>query len=344
MALEALPIPPHFDPRTVGAVWRVPYQQRAADARAWARRFDLAPAAADQPRTALLLVDVQNTFCIPEFELFVGGPSGTGAVDDNRRICEFIYRHLHRITAILPTMDTHQTVQIFHTVFLVDEQGAHPAPFTVVRQADIDAGRWRFNPAVAPSLGIDAAAGQALLEHYTRQLASQGKYDLTIWPFHAMLGGIGHAMVSAVEEAVFFHGIARSTQAAFQLKGNRPLTEYYSALAPEVTRGPGGETLAQPNDDLIRQLLDFDHVLVAGQAKSHCVAWTVADLLAAAGRLDPSLAQKICLLDDASSPVVIPGVVDYSTAAEAAYQKFADAGVRRFHTTDPPARWPGSWR
>ena len=33
-----------------------------------------------------------------------------------------------------------------------------------------------------------------------------GKYELTVWPFHALLGGIGHALVSAVEEAIFFHG------------------------------------------------------------------------------------------------------------------------------------------
>ena len=38
--------------------------------------------------------DVQNTFCLPDFELFVSGRSGTGAVDDNRRLCEFIYRHI----------------------------------------------------------------------------------------------------------------------------------------------------------------------------------------------------------------------------------------------------------
>ena len=68
----------------------------------------------DKLKISLLLVDVQNTFCIPEFELYVGGTSGTGAVDDNRRLCEFIYRNLNMITEICPTMDTHQAVQIFH--------------------------------------------------------------------------------------------------------------------------------------------------------------------------------------------------------------------------------------
>ena len=59
------------------------------------------------------------------------------------------------------------------------------------------------------------------LAHYTRALAEGGKYQLTIWPYHALLGGIGHALVSAVEEAFFFHGAARETQPSFQVKGER---------------------------------------------------------------------------------------------------------------------------
>ena len=72
------------------------------------------------------------------------------------------------------------------------------------------------------------------LRSYVETLAAGGKYDLTIWPFHALLGGIGHALVSAVEEAVFFHAIARHSQTRFELKGRNPLTEHYSALGPEV--------------------------------------------------------------------------------------------------------------
>ena len=70
-----------------------------------------------------------------------------------------------------------------------------------------------------------------------------GKYKLTIWPYHAMLGGIGHALVPAVEEAIFFHSVARRSQPDFQQKGHSPLTEHYSVLGPEVTRGPDDELL-----------------------------------------------------------------------------------------------------
>ena len=38
--------------------------------------------------------------------------------------------------------------------------------------------------------------------HYVEKLTADGKYPLIIWPYHAMLGGIGHALVANVEEAV----------------------------------------------------------------------------------------------------------------------------------------------
>ena len=140
MKLTERPIPPHFRPESVGGVWRVPYQERAADAEAWARRHGIGPAADDRFRVCLLPVDVQNTFCIPGFELYVGGRSGTGAVDDNRRLCEFIYRNLGTLTEICPTLDTHQAVQIFHSIFLVNDRGEHPAPFTMVTVEDVAGG------------------------------------------------------------------------------------------------------------------------------------------------------------------------------------------------------------
>jgi nicotinamidase-related amidase len=325
-------LPPHFDPRRVGEVWRVNYEARAREAAA----LGLRPAADDSYRVALLAVDVQNTFCVPGFELFVGGRSGTGAVDDNRRLCEFIYRNLETITQFLPSLDTHRAMQVFHALWLVDENGGHPEPYTLVSYEDVESGRWRANPAVADALGLDRDYMQRHLVHYTRTLAAGGKYDLTIWPYHAMLGGIGHALVSAVEEAIFFHGVARHSQPAFQVKGDKTLTEHYSMLGPEVLEGPDGESLGEKNTQLIESLLDFDAVIVAGQAKSHCVAWTIDDLLEGERRL----AERTYLLEDCTSPVVVPGVVDYTDEADAAFERFAAAGMQIVRSTDPIERWP----
>lgn len=341
MAPNELPIPSHFSPQSVGEVWRVPYQERAEDAEEWAKRHKLQPAARDTLKISLLLVDVQNTFCIPDFELYVGGTSGTGAVDDNRRLCEFIYRNLNIITEICPTMDTHQAMQIFHGIFLTNDTGEHPSPFTLISEDDIEKGVWKFNPQLAAGLQIDEAYGQDYLRHYARQLKDGGKYDLTIWPYHAMLGGIGHALVSAVEEAVFFHSIARLSQPEFQEKGGNPFTENYSVLSPEVLVGPAGEGIAEKNVGFIQKLLNFDAVIIAGQAKSHCVAWTIDDLLNEIFITDKKLGEKVYLLEDCTSPVVIPDVIDYTEQAEEAFQKFADAGMHIVHSTDPIVSWPG---
>jgi nicotinamidase-related amidase len=290
-----LPVPAHFAPEAVGEVWRVPYEERAREAEAWAREHGLRPAAEDASRICLVAVDVQNTFCAPGFELFVGGRSGTGAVDDNRRLCEFIYRNLDVITQVVPTLDTHQAMQVFHAVWLVDGEGRHPEPHTLISANDVANGRWHVDAAAAEALGLDPDYAERLLAHYTSSLAGTGRYDLTIWPYHAMLGGIGHALVSSVEEAIFFHTIARRSQPDFQQKGRLPLTEHYSVLGPEVTRGPDGELLGE----------------------------------------------KVYLLEDCTSPVVVPGVVDYTYEADAAVERFAGAGMHVVRSTDPIETWPG---
>lgn len=336
-----LPLPPHYDPTAVGRAWRVPYQQRAADAALWVQQHALRPAANDRTRIALLLIDVQNTFCLPEYELYVGGRSGTGAVDDNRRLCEFIYRNLDRITQVIATLDTHQAAQIFHPQFWVNAAGEHPAAHTQITAAQVEAGVWRFNPALAESLGVSAEYAQAHLRHYTQTLEKSGRYALTVWPYHAMLGGLGHALVSAVEEAIFFHSLARASQPDLRLKGYEPLTEHYSALGPEVLTGPDGRALGQRNLELSRKLLSFDAVIVAGQAKSHCVAWTVQHLLDDIRAQDPALARKVYLLEDCTSPVVVPGVVDFTEPADAAYHRFAEAGMHLVRSTQPLEAWPG---
>ena len=80
-------------------------------------------------------------------------------------------------------------------------------------------------------------------------------------------------------------------------------------------------------------MLNFQGVIIAGQAKSHCVAWTVNDLLTEIQQQDPKLAKKVYLLEDCSSPVVVPGVVDYTEQANTAYQKFAEAGMNLIQST-----------
>ena len=125
------------------------------------------------------------------------------------------------------------------------------------------------------------------------------------------------------------------------MKGEHRLTEHYSMLGPEVTEGPDGELLEGKNRALIEQLLGFDVVVVAGQAKSHCLAWTIDDLLEEDDVQERRLAERTYLLEDCTSPVVVPGLVDYTDEADAAFERYRAAGMHVVRSTDPIASWPG---
>lgn len=355
-SVQQLPIPPHFNPNTIESVRKVDYEQIKLAARDWRKQHNIKLAARDNRTVTLLIVDAQNTFCIPGYELYVGGRSGKGAIDDNRRLCQFIYRNLGVITSIAPTMDTHLATQIFHEIFFINADGNHPIPFVdEVSSKTLKNGTWKVNPEIAWSLSEDKspaavasyyAALQGYAIYYCETLEGQGKFALTIWPYHAMLMGIGHAVVAAVDEACFFHNIARASQTKVQIKGGNPLTENYSILRPELLVGPKGMSIgAQKNVAFINTLLRSDRVIIAGQAKSHCVAWTIADLLSEIKAQDPALAEKVYLMEDCTSAVTVPNpkggfYADYTDEADKAFARFAQDGMHIVKSTDPVDAWP----
>jgi nicotinamidase-related amidase len=211
----------------------------------------------------------------------------------------------------------------------------------VISVEDVQTRRFRPNAALAKSLGLEHEFDiDAYALHYVKTLSDVAKYPLIVWPYHAMVGGIGHALVSAIEEAVFFHGIARETRSRFEIKGSHPLTEHYSVLRPEVLQDHRGQPIGERNAKLISALLEFDALVIAGQAKSHCVAWTVGDLLAEIQKRDAALARRVYLLEDCTSPVVVPGVVDFSDSADALFARFAEAGMQLVKSSEPMESWP----
>src|SRR5262247_926477 len=128
-----LPIPDFFDPkRAADWAYRPDAATLAAKATPWRAQHRIKPSAADERRVHLLLIDVQKDFCFPEGTLYVAGRSGTGAIDDSRRIAELIYRNLGTITDITTTLDTHLAYQIFFPSFWLDRADAPPSAHRVV--------------------------------------------------------------------------------------------------------------------------------------------------------------------------------------------------------------------
>jgi nicotinamidase-related amidase len=347
MTPATLPLPPCFDgARAADYHYRPDAAVLARDAADWRVRHKLRPAAADETRVHLLLIDVQKDFCFPEGTLYVAGRSGRGAIDDSRRIAELVYRNLGAFTEITTTMDTHLAYQIFFPSFWLDRDDAPLTAHRVITADQIAGGLVRPNPAIAKWLcggNYTWLCKQVL--HYARELERAGKYQLYLWPPHCLLGSDGHALAGVVHEARLFHSFARTAQSAVEVKGGNPLTENYSVLRPEVLSRFDGTALAQRNTQFLHTLLAADAVVIAGQAASHCVKSTIDDLLGEIAAQDPALAKKVYLVTDCMSAVTVPDgkggfVADFTAQAEAALQKFADAGMHLVRSTDPIASWP----
>ena len=346
MNTTELPLPSFHDPKNAERFAYAPDEQAVFNAASAHRKAHaIRPAASDALNVHLLLIDVQKDFCFPQGSLFVGGRSGRGAMDDNRRIAELVYKNLATISQITTTMDTHFAYQIFFPSFWVDREGEPLTAHREITSQQIDAGEVRPNPAVAKWLcGGNYPWLMQQVRHYTAELEKAGKYKLYLWPPHCLLGGAGHALAGVVHEARLFHSFARGSQSHVEVKGGHPLTENYSVMQPEVLTRHDGRPLAQKNTSFLRTLLTADAVLIAGQAASHCVKSSIDDLLAEVVATDPLLAKKIYVLTDCMSAVTVPDgkggfVADFTEAADAALKRFADAGMNLVKSTDPMSGW-----
>jgi nicotinamidase-related amidase len=343
-----LPMPPFFDPANASRFDYRPDAQKLFDtAQDWKEAWKIKPAAGDKADIHLLLIDVQKDFCFPEGSLYVGGRSGKGAIDDTRRLAEFIHHNLGQLTNITATFDTHFAYQIFFPSFWVDQDGEHVRPHREITVAQLDAGEVRPDPAIAKWLcNGNYAWLMQQARHYCAELEKAGKYKLYLWPPHCLLGSDGHALAGLIQEARLFHSYVRGAQSWAEVKGGNPLTENYSVMRPEVLTRHDGLPLAQRNAQFLKTLLTADAVLIAGQAASHCVKSSIDDLLEEIVAQDRALAKKVYLLTDCMSSVAVPDGkggfhADFTPQAEAALEKFADAGMNLVKSTDALASFPG---
>lgn len=355
-------LPTFYDPSNAAVFSYTPDRMAIfEEAVRFRREFDIPPAANDTRRIDLLLIDVQRDFCHPEGTLYVGGRSGRGAIEDNRRIAEFIYRNLRGITNIRCTLDSHYDFQIFFPWFWVDSNGEPLAPHTLIQLDERNAKQLvntdpvgnvlkknvMPNPAMTPWLtdkGYDWLVKQCVF--YNEQLAAGERYTLYLWPAHCIVGSPGHTISGVVHEARAMHSLARVSQSWTEIKGDNYLTENYSVLRPEVLSTWDGDILAERNFRFYKTLVEADVLIIAGQAASHCVKSTIRDLTEEILNDDPALAQKVYILTDCMSSVVVRDdkgeiVADFTAEAEKTLDEAKSTGMHLVRSTDPIESWPG---
>ena len=243
-------------------------------------------------KNILFIIDPQNDF-------HPGGSLGVpGAHEDSTRIASFITTNLQNIDEIYVSLDSHHRIHIAHGVFWKDQHGAHPPPFTLIRNVDVENGTW---------VPVDSS----LLEHaknYTKSLEEKGRFVVCIWPEHCLIGTPGHAVVSVLNDALQEWVKHNMKPITYIHKGTNCHTEMYSAIAAEVPikEDPTTDT----NQHLIAQLHTADRLLICGEAKSHCVNYTMRDI-ASHWKKDLS---ALILLSDCTSAV--PGFEEAATSFE----------------------------
>jgi len=289
-------------------------------------------------RIDLLIIDPQNDFCSPDAKAKKGTPQenngvyeGTlyvpGAEKDMERVANLIKRFGQKIKKIHVTLDCHHYYDIAHPGFWRNSNGKNPDPFTIISSKDIVEGVWIPVFLSLPHLGIDNTV--EYVKSYTKQLEDSGRYSLCIWHPHCLIGSEGNTVFPLLFKSLIEWEKNQKNNINYVSKGSAITTEHYSGVKAEVPDGKDPST--QLNIRFIEMLKQSDKILVAGEALSHCLKSTIEDIVKEFK--DPSLIEKIILLEDATSSVISP-FVDFPAISQNFVEDMKAKGMKVLKTTD----------
>jgi nicotinamidase/pyrazinamidase len=260
-------------------------------------------------KTALLVIDAQNDFMdIPNAALPV-----TGAVKDIENISNFIQKT--NPDTIFASQDSHYSLDIAHAAWWNDAKGNRVNPFTMIFADDIKNGK--YIPRVDPKRSLS----------YVEALEANGEFNHFIWPDHCLMGTEGHAFHPTFFNALQAWMVKNKKWVNFVVKGVNPFTEHFGIFKANVPLPEDPNT--QVNQGIFQTLNDHDIVYLTGEARSHCVANSLKQLLSIA----PQLASKLVILEDCMSDVVgLPS--DFYVAVQAIYDDAKSKGVQIIKSTD----------
>lgn len=257
-------------------------------------------------KTTLLIIDAQFDFCAPQGTLYV-----PGAEQDMERLIALIGRAIDRISHIVATLDTHQVLDIAHPGFWQNEAGLNPPPFTTISWEEVEKGTWQ------PRFEVP------YVRNYVRQLEEQGEFQHFIWPEHCLVGTRGAALVDSLSVALrdWSHRSRRNYQTV--VKGEHPLAEHFGMFRAQIPVPGSPDT--ELNQPLLDELAKNDEIWMAGEARSHCVATSLRQMM----RYSPALLPRVVVLTDCISDVTGLGHL-----ADPIYAEAQTMGVRFTTSTE----------
>lgn len=252
--------------------------------------------------TALIAIDVQNDFMdIPSAALGV-----TGATKDAENISKFVERV--NPNTIFASLDSHYGLDISHGCWFYDSNGNFVAPFTRILSDDIRNGK--YTPRVDPVATLA----------YTDALEANGEFQHFTWPEHCLIGSEGHALYPVFFDALNQWMKKNLRWVNFINKGVHPFTEHFGIFRANV---PNNDPNTQVNQGVFQTLNNHDLIYLVGEARTHCVANSLRQML----QIAPQLATKIVVLEDCMSNV--PGLPsDFYDYVDSIYADAKNQGVK----------------
>mmetsp|Transcript_17760 Transcript_17760/g.33459 ORF Transcript_17760/g.33459 Transcript_17760/m.33459 type:complete len:298 (-) Transcript_17760:104-997(-) len=271
-------------------------------------------------RTTLLIIDAQNDF----------HPGGSLAIptanNDAARIAGLLKDHADKVDRVCATLDSHQKLHIGNPCFWIETAtGKNPTPFTIISAQDLRDGKYTPHPGLRLPANLSEALDPQIFQgrekvlkedgmtldlpkycvEYAERLEAKGRFQICVWPEHCLIGTEGHALVDPIQESISYWSNLTGGSVDWIWKGQNLLTEMYSALEADV---PVSEETALNTHVLESLLQGCDQLVVCGQAMSHCVNYTLRDIVAHWPK--DRLSQIVLLTDGASA---VPG---FESAAE----------------------------
>ncbi len=241
---------------------------------------------------AVLLIDDQNDFCSTKGSLYV-----PGAEKDNERLGKWIKNNGDHIDHISFTLDTHAVNDISHPTLWRDKHGNMPKPFTAILHHMILSGEYTPVAFVREITEYVRRLEEIAAEEVKQGIPFPIPVHL-IWPIHCVAGSEGAALDPVISEALAHWSTLNPYNIPLPtVKGDYPLSEHFGAFEAQVPDINYPETTM--NQGLVKTLEEYDKVIFAGQAKSHCVATTLKQAIFKA----PTLASKFIILEDCMSSV-----------------------------------------
>lgn len=228
-------------------------------------------------KTAILGIDIQNDFTLPEGALYV-----QGSEKDSIRTAAFIDMYRSTISYIALTLDSHKSIHIGTQHYWRDKEGYPPALFSVVTAKEVAEGKW------IPQYNVKDALP------YLKELESKGEVN-SIWPAHCIYGSSGWAINAMVMRSIYTWGLKINRSYELFYKGMQESVEQYSIFSS--IEGFETEHETKTRDKLLNKLREFDRIILLGQAADFCVVNTLTDLL----EIAPEFAKKIVILTDCMS-------------------------------------------